>query len=141
MRSKMTPEEKRERQRGYQKKWAAKNRERLREKDRLWRETNEAYDKERKLQWLKDNPDKARSSAAAYRAAKLQATPSWADSTAIDFTYHCAVVLEKTFGTKWHVDHIVPLQGKTVSGLHVEGNLQLLPASENLKKSNSHASS
>jgi len=66
---------------------------------------------------------------AQYRASKLQATPKWADTTAIRVIY-------ETCPPDYHVDHIIPLQGKNVCGLHVENNLQHLPALDNLKKSN-----
>ena len=56
-------------------------------------------------------------------------TPTWADLDAIAFFYECCPA-------DCHVDHIIPLHGKNISGLHVETNLQWLPASENLKKSN-----
>ena len=71
------------------------------------------------------------------RAARLQRTPPWADMSAIAEFYVEAKRLEELTGIQFHVDHIVPLQGELVSGLHVPANLQLLPAHENLSKSNS----
>lgn len=63
------------------------------------------------------------------RAQKLSATPKWADMDKIKQIY-------KNCPEGHHVDHIVPLQGKNVCGLHIESNLQYLPAEENIKKGN-----
>ena len=66
-----------------------------------------------------------------YRAAKLQRTPSWSNLDSIkEFANACP--------EGYHVDHIVPLQGEKVSGLHTIENLQYLLASENLSKSNKY---
>ena len=66
---------------------------------------------------------------AKRRAAKLQRTPSWANIKAIrQFYIDCPEGMT--------VDHIVPLQGKTICGLHVENNLQYLTKSENSSKGN-----
>lgn len=73
------------------------------------------------------------------QAAKLQRTPKWLtedDIWAMQEAYHLANLRTKLFGFSWHVDHIIPLQGKLVSGLHTPYNLQVIPAKENLSKIN-----
>lgn len=75
---------------------------------------------------------------AAERMARIaslkQRTPSWASLPTIKWMYRHAASLTKMFGIPHHVDHILPLNGKTVSGLHVAENLQILTAQENLLK-------
>ena len=76
---------------------------------------------------------------AKRRAQRLQATPQWLtdfDHTYIKCLYQLASMRTRESGEAWHVDHIVPLRGKNVSGLHVPWNLQVIPATENLSKSN-----
>ena len=83
------------------------------------------------------NREKSRINSAKRKAAKLQRRPSWANEQLIDALHVEAKRLEELTGIQFHVDHIIPLQGELVSGLHVETNLQLLPAHENRSKSNS----
>jgi len=81
------------------------------------------------LKWKKLNPLKVNADSAKRRAAKLQRTPPWANLEKIkEFYLNCP--------PGYHVDHIIPLQGRNISGLHVENNLQYLTAKENLSKSN-----
>lgn len=70
------------------------------------------------------------------RAAKLQRTPPWADLDSMRAIYAEANRLTQETGIPHHVDHVIPLQGKLVSGLHVHNNLQILTGSENSKKRN-----
>lgn len=73
---------------------------------------------------------------ARRRRGLQKATPPWADLDAIRAIYRKASQITKTTGTQHHVDHIVPVKGKFVSGLHVESNLRIIPATENHTKFN-----
>lgn len=76
--------------------------------------------------------------ANARRAAKLERTPVWSDDSAIRKMYDEAGKITRSTGIPHHVDHVIPLQGEKVSGLHVPENMQILPASENIRKSNKY---
>ena len=66
-------------------------------------------------------------------------TPTWLsdfDRLKIKCMYQIAAMLTRENNEPWHVDHIIPLQGKFVSGLHIPANLQVLRGSDNIRKKN-----
>jgi len=89
----------------------------------------------RVAEWKKKNPHLVVAQIAKRDADQLRATPKWADLTKIAEFYRQAKLLSES-GTKYHVDHIVPLRSKLVCGLHVEHNLRVTTAEENLRKRN-----
>lgn len=80
--------------------------------------------------WRKENPEWKQAQNKYRQMLLANRIPSWANVEAINEFY-------KNKPKGYHVDHIIPIAGKKVSGLHVENNLQYLPALENLRKSNS----
>ena len=98
---------------------------------------------ENNREWSKENSDKRNALTAKRRAAKLQRTPAYTETCPwqkfwLKEHYRTAKVLEEMTGVKYHVDHIIPLQGELVSGLHIAENLQVITAAENLSKHNSY---
>lgn len=90
-------------------------------------------------EYSKQNPEKMRAKASARRALISGATASW-DVELTDLVLIEAATLatlrEKVCGFAWHIDHVIPLKGKTVCGLHVWNNLNVVPAAFNVKKVN-----
>lgn len=122
----------------YKKQWYLDNKDRLAPIAKHRRASNKKqkaiYDRERR----KKNPDIARQAKILRKLCKEQATPSWykAETILIKQLYLKRDELSKLWDIELHVDHIVPLQGKTVCGLHCWDNLQLLEASLNKSKNN-----
>ena len=85
------------------------------------------------------NPDLYRELVNARRRRFRQATPKWLTAEhklEIRMKYRLAIELSRRLGTPHAVDHIVPLQGEEVCGLHVPWNMEVITQEENLKKSN-----
>ena len=125
-----------------------KNRDVLRNKDKTpealqkqkeYRELNKKRVLANKKKWRDKNKGKQVAILQKRRAAKRNRTPVWLSDSqikAIQTEYELAAWCTKVTGIIYHVDHIVPLRGKTVSGLHVPWNLQVIPAKDNLAKGN-----
>lgn len=116
----------------YNKEWNLANGEYRKQYYKKWKLDNLEQQKEYHKEYKKENAAKVAASNAQRRSSKLQATPKWLTKEQFkqiqEFYERCP--------KGYHVDHIVPLQGENVSGLHVPWNLQILSASDNIKKSN-----
>jgi len=115
---------------------------------RKWRERNPNAFRE----WSAKNPNyyrdvrvknraRLRKNDAARSAAQKLRKPGWFsefDDLVWTEAMHLCILREASTGMKWEADHILPLQGKLVSGLHVWNNCQVIPRSVNRSKGNKY---
>lgn len=114
------------------KRWYLNNSEKVKLESKLWAKSNQQKFNLSKKGYKARNLTKFAALSAKYRASKFQAIPLWFEKDLVEKVYSKA----KDWG--FQVDHIVPLQGKTVCGLHCWANLQLLDKDINLSKCNRH---
>jgi hypothetical protein len=91
--------------------------------------------------WKANNKTQVRADTKARRRKHRDATPKWLtrkQKSEIRQLYQIAITMTQTTGEQYVVDHIVPLRGESVCGLHVPWNLRVITQEENLKKSNKH---
>ena len=96
-----------------------------------WYENNVIEKAAYNAQYQLDNRKVLNAYGAKKKADKIRAIPKWANLDKIKEIY-------ATCPEGYHVDHIVPLKGTNVCGLHVETNLQHLPARDNIRKGNKY---
>jgi len=119
--------------------WYRRNKQDVDQRVNAWMSANPERASEIKRRWRKAHPDLCTKHAMDRKAKQISATPSWLSELEklwMREIYDLAKHRQARFGGKWHVDHIIPLRGKTVCGLHVPWNLQVIPANDNLRKSN-----
>jgi len=89
--------------------------------------------------WKETHPEEVKANNKHRRDKHKKATPIWLTAeqkNQIKQMYIDAMIATKITNTPYVVDHIIPLRGESVCGLHVPWNLQIMSRAENLKKSN-----
>lgn len=120
------------------KQWGQKNSVEKRIYSRNYGKDNKARIKKRRCKSYLNKANEYRARKAKRRASEMNSKPSWF-SELDDFVIKEAYSLAKErscIGFNWHVDHMIPLQAVSCSGLHCYQNIQVIPAEINLSKNN-----
>lgn len=126
------------------------------EKRKSYRQKNIEKERIRQDSWTRENRDKVNANNRRYkkantakgaadsalrRADKRQRTPCWLtdeDRELMEDIYALSQLRSEMTGVQHHVDHVIPLRGELVSGLHTPWNMQILTAADNVAKGNAH---
>lgn len=96
-----------------------------------------AYHQEYRRKFEERNPGLMRHWVQQYRQLKQRAIPAWADLEAVKTYYELAAAWNEIWPEdRVEVDHVVPLRGKRVCGLHSQHNLQIVRWQDNRAKGN-----
>jgi len=123
----------------YSKSWCQNNKNKRASVMKAWRDANKERVKTYNKHYRESNRGKIVFFMANRRNAKLNRTPCWLTETdfeKIKRKYAYAQRKAEKTGERWVVDHIIPLQGKFVSGLHVPANLRVIKNTTNCSKHN-----
>lgn len=132
-------EQTRKKQLAKNEEWKLNNQEKYKQyHQEYYLKTKFVHDK-RTREWFRNHPEYGRHRQNIRRSLLLKRLPKWANVEKIKEIYKEALLLKQKTNQDFHVDHIVPLRGKNVSGLHVEYNLQIISAKENMNKGNHFA--
>ena len=119
--------------------WQANNQEKVKADRKIWELANPDKVAAKTKRWRERNPEKYTAAAVASVARRAKRAPKWLtkdDQWLMAQFYDVAKLRTKATGEIWEVDHILPLRGASVSGLHVPANLQVILKSENRAKRN-----
>ncbi len=126
----------------YSKNHYQENKQDYIEKAKSWQSENKDKRKQILSKHKRENRAKHTADTAKYRADKDKRTPNWLtefDHIHIKALYQLAAMRTRESGFPWHVDHVIPLRGKNVSGLHTPSNMRVIPGEENVRKNNVYA--